>query len=35
MSNCDKCGCDVDLDDEGGHIYPDNSVLCPICEEGE
>lgn len=33
LSNCDKCKCDIDLDGEGGHIYPDGSVLCPTCEE--
>jgi hypothetical protein len=32
---CDKCECDIDLDGEGGHIYPDGSVLCPICEDAE
>jgi hypothetical protein len=32
---CDKCECSIDLDGEGGHIYPDGSVLCPICEDAE
>lgn len=32
MSKCDQCKEAVNLDDEGGFIYPDGSVLCPTCE---
>lgn len=30
---CDGCGCAIDLDEDGGHIYPDGSVVCPQCED--
>ena len=35
VSACDGCGVVVDLDEDGGHIYGDGSVLCPQCEDGE
>lgn len=34
-TKCDKCGVVVDLDEDGGHIYPDGSVTCPQCEDGD
>jgi hypothetical protein len=33
MTKCASCADVIDLDDEGGHIYPDGDVLCPSCED--
>jgi hypothetical protein len=32
---CDHCHCQIDWDEEGGHIYGDGSVLCAQCEAEE
>ena len=32
MSKCAICITEVNLDDEGGHIYPDGSITCSLCE---
>ena len=32
MTICDMCKIDINYDEDGGHIYPDGSVLCPSCE---
>ena len=29
---CGDCGSIIDFSEEGGHIYPDGSVVCPDCE---
>jgi hypothetical protein len=29
---CECCKSDIDMDDEGGHIYPDGTVVCCNCE---
>ncbi len=34
-ASCHGCQRDIDWDDEGGHIHPDGSVLCPQCDETE
>ena len=31
---CDLCGNAIDWED-GAHIYPDGSALCPTCEAGD
>jgi hypothetical protein len=31
MASCESCKIDIDMDDEGGHIYPDGTVVCPNC----
>jgi hypothetical protein len=33
MTKCASCAVGIDLDDEGGHIYPNGDVLCPSCED--
>jgi hypothetical protein len=33
MSNCDRCTDVIDFDNNGGHIYPDGTVICPECLE--
>jgi hypothetical protein len=33
MSKCAICITEINLDDEGGHIYPDGAVVCATCEE--
>jgi len=33
MTTCDICKTNINYDEDGGHIYPDNSVLCPPCED--
>ena len=32
VSKCDACFVVIDWDEDGGHIYPDNSVLCADCD---
>ena len=32
-SVCEGCECDIDWNEDGGHNYPDGSVLCPQCED--
>ena len=29
---CECCKNDIDMDGEGGHIYPDGTVICSSCE---
>ena len=33
LPKCVICKTVIDFDDEGGHIYPDVSVTCALCEE--
>ena len=32
MSKCAICITEINLDDEGGHIYPDGAVVCATCD---
>ncbi len=32
MARCECCKIDIDMDIEGGHIYPDGTVICSDCE---
>ncbi len=32
MTKCACCITEINFDEDGGHIYPDGSVLCPSCE---
>lgn len=33
--SCELCGDTIDFDGDGGHIYPDGTVLCPTCEAND
>lgn len=35
MTICDDCQTEIDWDEDGAHIYPDGSALCPTCEAGD
>ena len=32
LTKCYGCNITIDLEEEGGHIYPDGNTLCPECE---
>lgn len=32
LPKCAICKTVIDYNDEGGHIYPDGSVTCALCE---
>ena len=31
MNTCARCKENIDWEGEGGHIFPDSTVLCPMC----